>query len=910
MEGSDGMEFMREKETEGNRINGLSEKEAKSLLNKYGYNVFANSSKISPLKLFAGQFKDILILILIASTVLSVLMGEFSEAVAILLIIFLNAVLGFAQEYRTEKTIEALKNMAAPTARVYREGKIRQIPAAEVAPKDIIVLEAGDRVPSDAKLLESYGLQVDESLLTGESVPVEKSTSIDAGGASDKVYMGTMVTKGKARAFTVATGMQTEMGKIAGMLTDIEGTQTPLQKRLDQLGKYIAVGCLAVCAIVSVTGIIRGEPVFNMILTGISLAVAAVPEGLPAIVTIALALGVRRMLKRNALVRKLMAVETLGCASVVCSDKTGTLTENKMTVKHIFTLDHQADVTGNGYEPEGNFIIDGSKRNPGFYEDIISALEISAVCSNARVEFASGGKGPFRLFKGKKQQKIDGDPTEAALIVAAAKAGLSVETLNRKYYRTGEAPFDSERKCMSVTVESGTGANFLFVKGAPDIIAEKCNFIRRRGKNVLLDSGTRQKIEAANNKMADMALRVLAVAYRELPDGCGASPDAERNLVFTGLIGMMDPPRAEAYRAVAKCLKAGIKPVMITGDHKNTAAAIAKELGILKEGEMVMTGRELDSIGWDELSRLAPKVSVYARVSPSHKLKIVRCYKQLGNIVAMTGDGVNDAPAVKEADIGVSMGLTGTDVTKEASAIILLDDNFASMIAAIEEGRVIYQNIRKFIRYLISCNIGEVLTMFAGMIMGMPVVLVPIQILWVNLVTDGLPAIALGMEPPEDDVMEQSPRGAEESIFSGGLGGLMLFRGCIIAVSTLGSFVSVFKMTNDISAARTAAFTTLVFVQLVHVFECKSEKKNIFRIPFFNNPFLIFSALISLAMMLAAVYIPYLRPIFGTVPLDFKQMLYVLGYTMIGPILSAIVFSGRKRLGGFSRQRVAGLHKK
>ena len=884
------------KQTIQSSINGLSKKEAKILLEKHGYNVFEQGKKLKPYKILAAQFKDILIIILLASTALSVIMGEMTEAIAIIIIIFINALLGFIQEYRTEKTMEALKNMAAPLAKVYRDGKITQIPASEVVPKDITILEAGDRVPSDAKLLEAYDLQIDESLLTGESLPSQKSTKISQGKnehASDKIYMGTMVTKGKGKAFTVATGMQTEMGKIAGMLTDITDEQTPLQKRLDQLGKYIAIGCLAICTIVSVTGILRGEDVFNMIITGISLAVAAVPEGLPAIVTIALALGVGRMLKRNALIRKLTAVETLGCATVVCSDKTGTLTENKMTVKRIFTYEHTADVSGNGLETEGSFICENRRINPHFCEDIMTTLNISTACNNAEIYFQNS-KG---LFK-KPQQTItvNGDPTEAALIIAAAKAGITKENLAHEFERLDELPFDSDRKCMSIVVKTNSGKYILFVKGAPDIIIDKCNFVHTNGKAKLFDNTTRSKILKANDDMANKALRVLAVAYRELPSHCAASVELERNLVFTGLMGMIDPPRKEAFEAVRKCIRAGIKPVMITGDHKNTAAAIAKEIGILREGELVLTGQDLDGMSEQQLEKISPRVAVYARVSPAHKLRIVRQYKKNGNVVAMTGDGVNDAPAVKEADIGVSMGLTGTDVTKEASSIILLDDNFASMISAIEEGRVIYRNIRKFIRYLISCNIGEVLTMFVGMLMGLPVVLLPIQILWVNLVTDGLPAIALGLEPAEKDIMEQKPRGANEGIFSDGLLSLILFRGCIIAISTLGCFVSILKMSGSVDVARTAAFMTLVFVQLIHVFECKSEKKNILHIPFFNNIFLVLATLCSVTMILLAVYLPFLQPIFSTVSLTLKELIYVAGYTAIGPLLSILVFSGRKKV--------------
>ena len=863
------------------RAQGLTNREAEKRLGQYGPNEFSHAKKISPWSIFASQFKDILIVILVVSTLLSVLMGEFIEAVAILLIILLNAVMGFVQEYRTERTLDALKNLAAPVAHVVRGGSPVQVPAAHVVPGDVVVLDAGDRVPSDAHLFDSADMQLDESLLTGESVPVEKRDG-------DTVFMGTIVTKGRGRAVTAATGMHTEMGKIAGMLTEIEDDQTPLQKRLAELGKYIAIGCLLICAVVTVTGILRGEPVFNMIVTGISLAVAAVPEGLPAIVTISLALGVSRMLKRNALIRRLPAVETLGCASVVCSDKTGTLTENRMTVREIRTRDHTVQVTGGGYEPVGKFLV-GERPVNSLPEDVCRTLEIGAACNNAEIII----RAPGGLFhSGERRSEISGDPTEAALLVSAAKAGITRKKLDHQMHRLQELPFDSDRKCMSVVVRLGDGRKRLLVKGAPDVILEKCVTVHTaRGDCVRMDSRTRTAIQRMNDEMADRAMRVLAMAYRDLNGAeTGGADGLERDLTFAGLEGMIDPPRPEAAAAVLKCVRAGIRPVMITGDHKKTAAAIAREIGILHDGDRVLTGSELDRMSDSELARTAPHAAVFARVSPNHKLRIVRSYKQTGNVVAMTGDGVNDAPAVKEADIGVSMGRTGTDVTKEASSIILLDDNFASMVSAIEEGRVIYRNIRKFIRYLLSCNIGEVLTMFLGMLMGMPVVLLPIQILWVNLVTDGLPAIALSLEPPDEDVMEDKPRGIHESVFSNGLLGMMLFRGCIIGLSTLGAFVSIMKLTGSLEAARSAAFMTLVLVQLVHVFECKSETKSLLHIRFFSNPWLILACLISTAMILAALYMPLLQPIFNTVALRAPALLRILGYVSIGPVLSTLLF--------------------
>ena len=882
------MDFNGHISAKADKIHGLSEKEAKKLLNKYGPNAFKGGKKINPLGIFVSQFKDILIVILVVSTLLSVFMGEITEAIAIILIIMLNSIMGFVQEYRTEKTLDALKNMAAPTARALRDGLIVTMPAAEIVPGDVIIIDQGDRIPADARLLEAKSLQIDESLLTGESMPVEKAI-----GTVEKIFMGTMVTKGRGMALISATGMQTEMGKIAGMLTTIEDEQTPLQKRLAELGKYIAIGCLVTCSLVSVTGILRGEPVFNMIIIGISLAVAAVPEGLPAIVTIALALGVGRMLKRNALIRKLTAVETLGCATVVCSDKTGTLTENKMTVRSIYTPEHTCEVTGSGFNTEGEFLFQGRRVNVNLMEDVRLALEIGACCNNAELISRPAVLGLFKKIE-HSGFEISGDPTEAALLVAAQKAGITQREIDKSYKKLDELPFDSERKCMSVIVSIGGGKRRLFVKGAPDIIIEKCSSVHNSKGDHSMTESVKAAIMRANDSMADRALRVLAVAYRDLNESSGITPkELEKGLAFSGLEGMLDPPRREAFSAVRKCIQAGIRPVMITGDHKKTAAAVARELGILTDDKKVITGAELDNMSEAQLLNVVSKTAVFARVSPNHKLRIVRSLKKCGNVVAMTGDGVNDAPAVKEADIGVSMGLTGTDVTKEASSIILLDDNFASMIAAIEEGRVIYRNIRKFIRYLISCNIGEVLTMFAGMLMGMPVVLLPIQILWVNLVTDGLPAIALGLEPPDDDVMDQKPRGVTDSVFSDGLLGMMLFRGCIIGISTLGSFISIYKMTGSVESARTAAFMTLVFVQLVHVFECKSEKKNLFHINLFNNLFLVGAVLVSITMILSAVYLPILQTVFGTVALTPPQLLHILGYVLIGPILSTVIFHDR-----------------
>jgi P-type Ca2+ transporter type 2C len=882
---------------------GLSEKEAKQKYQKHGPNTITEKKKISAFKILFDQFKDLMILILLISTAISGLMGEMTEAVTIIAIVIINAILGFIQEFRTEKTMEALKGLAAPFAKVFRDGNLSSIPAEMIVPGDLIELEAGDRVPADAVLVESRGLQVDESLLTGESVPVEKAvepgrnSKIDATDKKSTIYMGTVVTVGKGKAIVHLTGMNTEMGMIADMIQNIDADETPLQRKLNFLGKFIAYGCLVICAIVSVTGVMRGETLFTMLLAGISLAVAAVPEGLPAIVTIALALGVQRMLKRNALIRKLPAVETLGCASVICSDKTGTLTENRMTVRSIYAGGDMVSIKSSN-EPVGEFLISGKVINPQKYPHVKLALDIGALCNNAGLTKVGNKKSTIGKIKSiisnQDNFQISGDPTEGALLVAALRGGSSREDLDKSYFRIDEIPFDSDRKCMSVLCDNHKGETFAYVKGAPDFLIDKCSRILTSKGIEDLTSAQKAVILKVNDNMAENALRVIGVAYKKMDSRNYKHSDVERNLIFVGLTGMIDPPRKEAVEAVQKCRMAGIKPVMITGDHKLTATAIAKELNIFLRGDKVLTGIELEDMSEEALGRIAGDVSVYARVSPKHKLMIVRVLKRLGHIVAMTGDGVNDAPAIKEADIGISMGVTGTDVTKEASSMILLDDNFATIVAAIEEGRVIYNNIRKFIRYMLSCNLGEVLTMFIGMLIGLPLPLLPIQILWVNLATDGLPAIALGLDPPERDIMMRPPRGSKENIFSHGLFKLILFRGVLIGVSTLAVFITMMYFTRSLESSRTGAFMTLVVTQLIHVFECKSERKSIFEISILNNIALVLSVICSLIMILAVVYIPSLQGIFKTVPLALNDWIIVVGFSLLGPVLASFFKVNRK----------------
>ncbi len=866
---------------------GLSTEEAEKLIKENGENALSEGKKSGAVKIFAGQFKDVLVMILLASTVISVVIGEIYDAVTIILIVLINAVLGFIQEYKTERTLEALKNMTAPTAKVWRDGKLTEIPAKGIVAGDVFELEAGDRVPADAVIISSRGLFADEAILTGEAVPVEKvntnsSGKTDALNLPHIVYMGTVITKGNARCKTVSTGMNTQMGKVSGMLVEIKQEDTPLQRKLAEMGKILAVICLVVCAIVALAGILRGEPVFDMLMTGITIAIAAIPEGLPATVTIALALAVGRMLKRNALVHKLHSVETLGCASVICSDKTGTITENRMTVQKIITVKHELDVTGTGYRIGGEIKLG---IEPAVLEKLIGLNELlkcAVLCNNAGIsKYNTKGIRSFQTSLKRGEWVTIGDPTEIAMLVAASKAGVMKEKLESEYVRKDEIPFDSETRCMKVIVRGKEGA-FCYAKGAPDVILSQCSHALVNGEEVPLGIELRHNILLKNEKLATDSLRVLAFSYKRMRSDSDTS-----ELVFLGLMGMLDPPRAEAKRAIRICEKANIKTVMITGDHKTTACAIASQAGIMKSDSRALTGEELSRLSDDELSEVIEQIAVFARVNPADKLRIVRAFKKKGHIVAMTGDGVNDAPAVKEADIGVSMGLTGTDVTKQAADVILLDDNFATLVSAVEQGRTIYSNIRKFVRYLLSCNIGEVMTMFVGILMGLPMVLLPTQILLVNLMTDGLPAVALGVEPTEELVMKKSPRKSTDGFFSGGLMTKIVFRGILIGLCTLGSFVAMLRLGCSVDVARTAALFTLIMSQLIHVFECKSEEKTLFTVKYLSNPFLILAVLLSGMITAAAIYLPVLQIVFSTVPLTLRQLGIAGAFSLAVPVLAS-----------------------
>lgn len=875
---------------------GLTEKEAVERLKKDGENVLEDKKKTSAVKIFAGQFRDIMVMILLGATVLSVLLGEVTDAITIILIVLINAILGFIQEYRTEHTLEALKSMTAPTAKCYRDGRLRQIEASRLVVGDVVELEAGDRIPADCVILSCTGFFTDEAVLTGESEPTAKK----AGSPDDEdnsinkgniVYCGTSAVKGVCRGRVIATAKNTQMGKISKLLADIESEPTPLQKRLAELGKIVAIICLVVCFAVFGAGVLRGEDIFDMLMTGITIAIAAIPEGLPATVTIALALAVNRMMKHKALVNKLHSVETLGCASVICSDKTGTITENKMTVTELSTSGSDYFFSGTGYKISGE-ITRGEEKiavNPKTEKALTESLKCGVICSTAEIFTEKAGISRRRgSLKGKGEWSVTGDPTEIALLVAAAKGGITKEILGKYAEKLDEFPFDSESRFMAVYCREG-GTKRIYFKGAEEVILPRCSRCLSNGGQLLpLTAAEKNSIHKKVLEMSDKALRVLVLAYAESDE---FSPNMG-NLVFLGIAGMLDPPREEAKAAIKKCAAASVKTVMITGDHKNTAVAVAKKAGLLKNGKAA-TGAELDAMTDDELDRKIGEYTVFARVEPAHKLRIVRSFKRKGEIVTMTGDGVNDAPAIKEADVGVAMGITGTDVTKQAADVILLDDNLATLVNAVEQGRCVYANIRKFVRYLLSCNIGEVLTMFLGIVMGMPVVLLPVQILLVNLVTDGLPAIALGLEPPERDIMSRPPRKSTEGFFAGGLMWKIVIRGILIGLSTLASFTSVMHMGGSLEACRTAALITLVASQLIHVFECKSERETIFSISLFSNIKLILAVIVSLAALVAAVMLPFMQGIFATVPLTNEQLFAAIGFSVIIPFISGI-FSGKK----------------
>lgn len=841
------------KELASDEERGLTEEQAAERLDEFGPNKLKEKKKKTNLQRFADQFKDVMILILLAAAAVSFVVAcveknprEFFEPLLILLIVVLNAFMGMLQESKAEKALEALKGMSAPHARVIREGREKIIDASLLVPGDVIRLEAGDFVPADARLLKSVSLKSEESALTGESVPSEKDAdalvteNAPLGDRNNMVFSGCSITYGTALGIVTATGMDTEMGKIANLLNDEEESQTPLQKKLAQLGKYLGVLALAACGIIFVVGLANGIPVMEIFMTAVSLAVSAIPEGLPAIVTIVLSIGVQRMVKKNALIRRLPAVETLGSASVICSDKTGTLTQNRMTLVKVYCDGEE--------EPKDIGAADHDKA--------MRLLKFGALCCDGSVEFVNG-----------EEQHI-GDPTETAIVLAAHKKGMDKKELEKSCPRLAELPFDSDRKLMT-TVHRMDGKTIVIVKGAFDMMAPRCT------------AGNLEKARQITEEMSRDALRVLAVAYKEveaLPEN-PVSQELENDLTFLGLVGMIDPPRPEAKAAVATCRKAGIKPVMITGDHVVTASAIAKELGILKEGDKAITGAELDRMTDSQLDDQVEQISVYARVSPENKIRIVKAWQRKNQVVSMTGDGVNDAPALKAADIGCAMGITGTDVAKGAADMTLTDDNFATIVDAVREGRGIYANIKKVVGFLLGTNIGEVITVFAAMLLWHRTPLVSMQLLWINLVTDSLPAIALGMEAVEADVMEKKPKPKDESIFANGLGVRVVLQGFLFAILTLIGFRLGENATGTLAGGQTMAFLVLGLSQVVQAFNMRSEH-SLFQIGLFTNHKLNWAALASVLMMALVLFTP-VSIAFGLETLSWQLYLAGLGLSLV-----------------------------
>ncbi len=867
-------------------FNGLKTTEAHKRLEQYGENIICEYKKSNSLLIFANQFRDIMVIILLVATAISIILGDIFDSFTILAIVLLNAVLGFIQEYRTEKTLEKLKSLSSPNTTVIRDGKTIKLPSNLIVQDDIILLRVGDKIPADCVVLQSFDLFCDESILTGESVPIHKENGNynhkdNAIGQSCVLYSGCAVTKGKCVAKVIATGKKTQIGNISTMIEKIDNNKTPLQIRLGELGKTLAIICIMVCVIVFLAGVLRGEPIFDMLMTGISIAIAAIPEGLPATVTIALALSVNRMLKQKALVNKLHSVETLGCTSVICTDKTGTLTMNKMTVKYIWCAGKEYTLSGEGYSKSGEILLNSKPITAMNSQDLTELLKCAVICTSSRIENHSG-----------KDFKVSGDPTEIAMLIAAAKGGLSTNNLSGLYQKIDEIPFDSKRKRMSVIIKSASGTDISYTKGAGDVIINDCDYYLEDSKIHKLTKEYKNNISKLMKSYAEKGLRVLLLAQNTSK----SKQDCEKHMVFLGLIAMLDPPRENVKSAISQCKRAHIKTVMITGDHPETARAIAREIGLCGNNGIVVTGTELDSMSDAVLTNRIENIDIFARVAPAHKMRIVKAFKSKGGVVTMTGDGINDAPAIKEADVGVAMGINGTDVTKEAADIILLDDNFATLVSAIREGRGIYSNIRKFVRYLLSCNIGEVLTMFIGILMGMPVVLLPVQLLLVNLLTDGLPAIALSLEPCDKNAMNKPPRTKNESFFANSLASKIAFRGIFIGLCTLGCFSLAISNSATLAQARTCALLTLVFSQLIHVFECKSEHGGIFKVNYFNNPKLIMAVLTSLSMIIATVFIPQLQLVFGIAKLNAHQWLCSLLFAFVVPLLSGIFNSKKKEM--------------
>jgi len=879
---------------------GLTAEEATHRLARYGPNQLQEIPRPGLWRMLLDQFNNFLVLILIAASLVSFLLGDYVEAIAILAIVILNAVLGVVQESKAEEALAALKRMTAPEARVIRDGHRQTIPAREVVPGDLVLLESGNYVPADVRLVESVNLQIDEASLTGESIPVRKRAEvvldreIPLGDRSNSAYMGTLVTYGRGRGMVFATGMHTQIGLIAEMIQSYEEEPTPLQVKLNQLGRWLGVICLSVCGVVFLVGLLRGVQWLEMFLVAVSLAIAAVPEGLPAVVTICLALGMQRMIKRHALLRKLPAVETLGSATIICADKTGTMTQNQMVVVRLWADDSLLMVTGEGYRPEGEFRRDGQPVDLEEYPGAQLLLRGALLCNDAYLE--TSGLDTQRTYR------LVGDPTEGALVVAAAKAGLWKEEVEEVQPRLAEIPFEAERKRMTtIHPDPITKGYVAYIKGAPDVVLQLCDRVYIGDREEPLNPERRDEIVQVNASLASQALRLLGVAYRrlkELPEEPQAD-QVERDLVFIGLLGMIDPPRPEVREAIALARRAGIRTVMITGDYPDTAMAIAKDLELFHKDEGLLTGAELDHMGEVEFAGHVEEFDIYARVSPQHKVRIVEALKEKGHVVAMTGDGANDAPALKRADIGVAMGVTGTDVSKETSDMVLTDDNYSSIVSAVEEGRIIYSNIRKFVFYLLSCNVAEILVIFLAMMVGWPLPLTAIQLLVLNLITDGAPALALGLEKGEPDIMERPPRPVDEPVINREMGWGIIIQGIAITTITLMAFrVGLDWFPNNLSAAQTMAFATLSISELLRAYTSRSERHSVWSIGPLSNRYMQWAVLASLVILLAIIYLPLLDPIFDTAFLGWREWAVMIPLLLLPSVAAEAtkLFLRRQRL--------------
>lgn len=894
-------EVARQLETDVNK--GLPSQQVLRRQQQHGANVLDEAPRSPLVRRMARQFASLLVGILLAAALLSGLMGEWPEAIAILAIVLLNGVIGFIQEERAERALTALRKLAAPSCRVTRDGRESNLPAAELVPGDLIHIEAGDHVPADARLIHSIQLSTQEAALTGESSPVWKdyrsvlAADAQVGDRINMLHAGTVVATGKGQAVVVAIGMHTELGRIAGLLERSEDEETPLQRRLAALGRYLVVACLVLVAAIFGLNVARGHDPFEAFLFAVSLAVAAVPEGLPAVVTIALALGVRRMARRHALVRRLPAVETLGCVTVVCTDKTGTLTRNEMTVREVWTFRSHVHVSGAGYDAQGEFTkwtsrppdVSSSANegvDPKADRDLMQAIAIGAICNNAQVKCESDGAC-----------QVVGDPTEAALRVLAAKAGLDGSTAERLH----EIPFDSDRKAMSVIAKRSDEGVALYCKGAAEVLLAKSTRRQQQGGIVEMSEADLTAARKASREMARRALRVLGLAWRPV-DPAKPNQVEESDLIFVGLVGMMDPPREEARAAVRRCREAGIRPVMITGDHPETALAIAQELELAEENAHVVTGAELDGLAEEALSERIDEVSVFARVSAEHKLRVVRCLRSRDHVAAMTGDGVNDAPAVKAADIGIAMGRTGTDVTRAASDMVLLDDNFASIVAAVEEGRGIFDNIQKVTHYLLACNAGELVLLLFAAIVGWPVPLLAVQILWINLITDGVPALALGVEPPEPDIMQRRPRRPSEPLITGAEARSILLHGCLIAAVAAAGFAWFTGPGGaTLPQARAAVFSIAAFTQLFFAIGCRSRRYTMPQIGWLTNPSLGWAIVASAALQVGVTSVPMFRTLLKTDALRLDQWSLVIVLSLL-PV--TVVESSKLLRAAWRRRRV------